>query len=133
MSCTTAPLLRFLTARRAWCFPPGGRARAVRLTDWSCAAERALHTAGDPRQQDGPRRRGHGAACLLSRRTIVETRCVQRCDEEKAEFVRDVASLTDLMRTISDFPEEEEELDLMYDPILNFYYDPKSNKYYELL
>ena len=27
----------------------------------------------------------------------------------------------------------DEELDLMYDPILNFYYDPKTNKYYELL
>ena len=26
----------------------------------------------------------------------------------------------------------EEDLDLMYDPILNCYYDPKTNKYYEL-
>lgn len=25
-----------------------------------------------------------------------------------------------------------EELDLMYDPMLNCYYDPKTNKYYEL-
>jgi len=31
------------------------------------------------------------------------------------------------------FESQEEELDLMYDPILNFYYDPKTNKYYELL
>ena len=26
----------------------------------------------------------------------------------------------------------EDDLDLMYDPILNCYYDPKTNKYYEL-
>ena len=25
-----------------------------------------------------------------------------------------------------------DEIDLMYDPILNCYYDPKTNKYYEL-
>ena len=25
------------------------------------------------------------------------------------------------------------ELDLIYDPILNFYYDPKDGKYYELV
>ena len=25
-----------------------------------------------------------------------------------------------------------EDLDLMYDPMLNCYYDPKTNKYYEL-
>ena len=28
--------------------------------------------------------------------------------------------------------DEPEDLDLMYDPILNCYYDPKTNKYYEL-
>ena len=27
---------------------------------------------------------------------------------------------------------ENDDLDLMYDPILNCYYDPKTNKYYEL-
>ena len=27
----------------------------------------------------------------------------------------------------------EEELDLLYDPVLNCYYDPKSCKYYELV
>jgi len=28
--------------------------------------------------------------------------------------------------------EEDQDLDLMYDPILNCYYEPKTNKYYEL-
>lgn len=28
--------------------------------------------------------------------------------------------------------EEDDELDLMYDPLLDCYYDPKTNKYYEL-
>jgi hypothetical protein len=28
--------------------------------------------------------------------------------------------------------DQREELDLMYDPMLNCYYDPKTNKYYEL-
>lgn len=34
----------------------------------------------------------------------------------------------------SEVQEEEphDELDLMYDPMLNCYYDPKTNKYYEL-
>ena len=27
---------------------------------------------------------------------------------------------------------KNEDLDLMYDPMLNCYYDPKTNKYYEL-
>ena len=29
--------------------------------------------------------------------------------------------------------EEDEELDLIYDPVLNCYYDPSSHKYYELV
>lgn len=28
---------------------------------------------------------------------------------------------------------DEEELDLLYDPVLNCYYDPQTHKYYELL
>ena len=28
--------------------------------------------------------------------------------------------------------EEPAELDLIYDPVLNYYFDPKSNTYYEL-
>ena len=31
-----------------------------------------------------------------------------------------------------DYTDEEDELDLLYDQVLNCYYDPKTNKYYEL-
>jgi len=34
--------------------------------------------------------------------------------------------------TVEDVDDHREELDLMYDPMLNCYYDPKTNKYYEL-
>ncbi len=32
----------------------------------------------------------------------------------------------------SENTDEEEELDLFYDPVLNCYFDPKTQKYYEL-
>ena len=28
---------------------------------------------------------------------------------------------------------ESGDLDVIYDPVLNYYFDPKSNKYYELI
>ena len=45
-------------------------------------------------------------------------------DEEGDEDGQDGNSLRESGR--------EDDLDLMYDPILNCYYDPKTNKYYEL-
>ena len=33
----------------------------------------------------------------------------------------------------TDGEEEEEELDLLYDQVLDCYYDPKTNKYYQLV
>jgi len=45
-----------------------------------------------------------------------------------SKFSVEAGSMSQLTESLG-----EEELDLMYDPILNFYYDPKTNKYYELL
>ncbi len=53
----------------------------------------------------------------------------QSPEPNKMEKINKVSDIQELRREISN---ENETLDVIFDPLLNCYYDPKSNNYYEI-